>query len=113
MNVTKIRRNIMGTISFTAKFKGMRKEQEFIVYPNPDDKITVQSESRFGYVDAKSGQIIFATNCSCGALFAARPKKTDIIENIEELKTAIRKTAGDAVGNNGIVHCDNSKAGNV
>ena len=50
----------MGTTSFTAKFAGMRKEQEFIVYPIAKDSDTAvimcQSESRWLEIDSTTGK---------------------------------------------------------
>ena len=112
MLVSKIRKNIMGTISFTAKFKGMRKEQEFIVYANPQENLVIQADNKFGYVSLTSGRVVFG-NCNCGAAFILSKHNVDNIENMEELKDAIRKTAGEKVGSSGIVYCDNSKAGNI
>ena len=112
MQVTKIRKNIMGTISFHAKFKGMRKEQEFIVYPNPEKELTIQSKNRFGYVK-KDGSVKFATNCPYGAVFNHRPHVVDNIDNIGELLDAVRGTASAKAGTSGIVYCDNSKAGSI
>lgn len=33
MKISNIKKGIMGTINFEAKFNGMRKPQEFVVYP--------------------------------------------------------------------------------
>jgi hypothetical protein len=60
MTISKIGFNIMGTTSFTAKFAGMRKEQEFIVYPIAKDSDTAvimcQSESRWLEIDSTTGK---------------------------------------------------------
>lgn len=111
MKITNIRENAMGTISFDAKFKGMNKPQDFIVYPNPEPgRIKVQSDTRCGVITGD--KVVFAKV----KYFAQVPfamTVTDTIENAEELREAIRKTAGDMVGNNGIVYCDNSQAAHV
>lgn len=105
MQVTKIRKNILGTISFTAKFTGMRKEQEFIVYPNPDPGcILIQSDTRIGRITGNT------VTYAIGKMFVQLEiyNNKDTIENIEELRTAIRSTYGDNIGT--LVHYDNSTA---
>ena len=58
--IEKIRTNIMGTISFNMKIEGMRKFQDFIVYPiqkNDSEKvITIQSDTRIGRLNLKIGR---------------------------------------------------------
>jgi hypothetical protein len=101
----------MGTISFNAKFTGMRKEQDFIVYPNPTEgRIMVQSDNRIGII---CGDSIRIAKASYMVQFTIAAKLDDTIENIDELRAAIRGTAGDKVGNNGIVFCDNQTAAGV
>ena len=104
----------MGTTSFTAKFKGSRKEQEYIVYPmNSETKvITIQSDTRFGKIEIESGNVLLTKTHSNGAY--AVHMNTDVlvgdsIENFEELKAFIRKTSGSLVGDS-IVKSDNSGA---
>lgn len=98
MQVTKIRKNMIGTISFTAKFTGMRKEQDFIVYPNPSaDDIRIQSDNRCGKLTSAGTVSIGKGETMFQASFD-RKKVNDVIENIEELKTAIRSTCGELVG---------------
>lgn len=51
----------MGTVAFDAKFTGMKKPCEFIVYPIQKgasiERITIQSENRFGYIYLSSGDV--------------------------------------------------------
>lgn len=109
--VTEIRRNCMGTISFSAKFQGMRKPQEFIVYPNPEkDAIRVQADSRCGVI---CGDKIKLAKCEYFAMINALPCKVDTIDNIEQLLEAIRGTASPHAGTNGIIYTDNSTAAAV
>lgn len=110
MQVTKIHRNIMGTVSFTAKFKGMRKEQEFIVYPNPTGELKIQSETRCAVVNFDGS--VRVSNVKYFMQMTLANTNDDVIENIEELKEAIRKTAGDSVGTRGIVS-NNSLAATI
>ena len=55
-------KNCMGTISFDAKFKGMRKPQSFIVYPMKaeETKIKIQSDKKIGTIDITSGDVSLA-----------------------------------------------------
>ena len=108
---TKIRKNIMGTISFTAKFKGMRKEQEFIIYPNPENKLTIQSNRQYGYVSLEGSVLIYS--CECRHQIPLAKQNNDVIENFKELKQAISKTADKNAGDSGFITCDNSKAGAI
>jgi hypothetical protein len=57
-------RNIMGTVSFDGRFQGMRKPQDFIVYPMQDsgEEIAIQSEHRFGKLDLATGRGILSAN---------------------------------------------------
>ncbi len=111
-NATNIRTNCMGTISFHAKFTGMNKPQDFIVYPNPEKHLAIQSDNRWGYVKT-DGKVIVA-KARNSFEFAAVGHRLDQIENIDELLAAVRGTAGKMVGNNGMaVYCDNSTAANV
>lgn len=111
VKVFNIRKNMMGTVSFTAQFTGMKKPQEFIVYPDPaPNKILIQSDNRCGFIVGEKVQVAIAK------AFMQLPlihNYFDTIENIEELKTAIRGTAGKLVGNNGIVYTNNEGAAAV
>ena len=109
--VTKIRKNIMGTISFTAKFKGMRKEQEFIIYPNPEKRLRVQAKTKCGYVSSDGGA--FISSCEYFFQIPWAKQNNDVIENIEELKEAVRNSASMNAGSSGFITCDNSKAGAI
>lgn len=106
--ISKIRKNCMGTISFNATFSGMRKEQDFIVYPNPENHLLIQSSSRVAKVNF-DGKLAIVVAGSV-AEFSFRTQKFDTIENIAELLKAVRGTASSHAGTNGIVYCDNSAA---
>ena len=117
MKITKIKKNIMGTTSFNAKFKGSRKEQEYIVYPISEvsSTITIQSDTRFGKIEIESGDVLLTKSHSNGANtahFATDVLVEDTIENFEELKEFIRKTSGDFVGTSFLIS-DNSLAGEI
>lgn len=111
MNITNIKKNCMGTIDFDAQFKGMMKPQDFIVYPNPTNGILrIQSDTRCGYIDTKSGKVRYG---KCKYFAALIVDREDIIDNIADLITAVRGTASPMAGTNGIIYCDNSKAGQI
>lgn len=117
----KVSKNCLGTTSFEYKFEGMRKPQEFDVYPIDKNSkepiiITIQSNTRIGKIDLESGKVFLSKPHQNGAYFChlAMEKLSESIlpaEDLETLKKAIKRTAGELVGNNclGVV-CDNSKA---
>jgi hypothetical protein len=120
MKILNIKKNCMGTLSFDAKFNGMRKPQDFIVYPmhkdQATDKIKIQSDTRIGYIYLETGDIVIAGPVSSGAynphlIFA---KKIDALEKDElaGLKFRLFQTADPMAGNR-CVHTDNSNADKV
>ena len=115
--VSNIRKNIMGTTSFTAKIKGSRKDQDFIIYPmnSETEVISIQSDTRFGKVEIESGNVLLTKAHPNGANSWHMSTDTlveDTIENFEELKDFIRKTVGSLVGDS-IVKSDNSFADGI
>lgn len=111
-------KNILGTTSIEMKISGMRKPQEFSVYPiGKDDTekiITIQSDTRIGKIDLSSGRGLMSQSHSNGAYFVhfQMDKLTPFTlseSDLEDLKMHIFKTAGDNVGSRGIVS-DNSGA---
>lgn len=114
--ITNIRRNIMGTTSFDARFPGMAKSQDFIVYPirNAETKIAIQSDNRFGYIDMESGAVELAKGgqYTNAAIFTLAKMRGTLVkdqltpEQLAELRTAIGQTAGPNVGERG-VYSDN------
>lgn len=111
------RKNIMGTISFNHKFSGMRKEQEFIVYPltaDSDNTIMIQSDSRIGKIDLTNGSGKMSQAHASGAygvhlsIDKLVPIELDH-ENLWILRNAIRGTASKEAGSGG-VKCDNTGA---
>ncbi len=120
--VSGIKRNIMGTTSFNIKLKGMRKPQDFIVYPiTPSDSnkiITVQSDTRIGQIDLNSGEGKMSQSHSSGAYFThlSLDKKTpfklkDI--DLQALKMHIFTSSSKNAGESGVMYTDNSGAKNV
>lgn len=111
--LSNIHTNIMGTVSFDGQFKGMRKPQDFIVYPVKDDghpmtNARIQSDKRSGFVNLNSGNVVILE----GAYFNGAVKNTDKLsaEELLSFKAAIFSTASGKAGSNGIVFCDNSGA---
>lgn len=115
-----IRKNILGTISFTAQFKNMRKAQEFIIYPikqgESTESVLVQSDTRIGRINLNTGEVIMSPARAGGSYgvhldFAS---KIDILskEDLAGLKFRILQTA-DKMAGNSVVYCDNSGADNV
>jgi hypothetical protein len=116
--ISTIRRNIMGTTSFMMKIKGMRNPQDFSVYPISADQagqpITIQSDTRFGFLDLSSGRGLMSQSHANGAYrhhFTMDKKVPFKISetDLQRLKDHISGTAGSSVGNMGI-SSDNSGA---
>jgi hypothetical protein len=116
VEITSPRKNIMGTLSFSMKFGGMRKPQEFIVYPvtSESDVIRIQSDTRFGIIGMKNGDGLMSQSHSSGAY--GHHMSTDKlipfslnIDQLEDLKEMLAKTSGKSVGSS-IIKSDNSGA---
>ena len=114
-------KNIMGTTSIEMKISGMRKSQDFSVYPigkdDTDKIITIQSETRIGKIDLATGRGLMSQSHSNGAYFVhfQMDKLTPFTINEKDLKditSHIFRTAGDNVGSRGIFS-DNSGASGV
>lgn len=120
-NIANIRKNIMGTISFDGQFNGMRKAQDFIVYPIQQsdllkiDYIVIQSDTRFGKINLNNGTVVMSKAKANGANSMDLALTGEIVgkldaEVIENLKENIRGTENKKAGNNGVMYCDNSAA---
>lgn len=110
----------MGTLSFDAQFAGMRKPQEFIVYPMQDsgERITIQSNHRFGQMDLSTGKGILSANRADYAnsvwLAVCYQARTAIaielsVEDTQALRQWIKSTGGIEVGSS-FVKSDNTGA---
>lgn len=117
--ITNIRKNCMGTVSFDGKFNGMRKAQDFIVYPmhagNDASMAKVQSDTRIGMINMESGTVTMSRPKANGAYFihlnGASIVGTLTSEELLMLKAAIFATASGKAGNNAMhVYTDNSAA---
>lgn len=117
--LTRYRRNCLGTLDFTAQFPGMRKPQEFVVYPMHDGdaalRVKVQSDTRIGWVDLHTGAVWLSRPHASGAynshLSEARPVVVLDGETLLVFKSQIAATSGPSVGRNAIgMTTDNSAA---
>ncbi|NEX60143.1 hypothetical protein [Noviherbaspirillum galbum] len=115
--IERFRRNCMGTTSFTGKFAGMRKEQEFVVYPvhagHFDGRLKIQSDTRIGYVEAATGIVYLTRSFAGGAynhhlMLAQRVDKLQA-EELLLLKGHVMDSAGSSVGSRGVT-TDNAGA---
>jgi hypothetical protein len=119
--ISNIHRNNMGTVSFDAKFKGMRKAQEFIIYPvGPKDDpeiLKIQSDTRIGFIGMLTGMVSLCPPVSSGAynhhLSLVKPVEILHADDLHAIKRHVFTSAGPAVGNNGMVVTDNSGALNI
>lgn len=125
LNVTNkiisIKKNCMGTVDLIAKFNGMRKEQDFIVYPikagETPDHILIQSSTRIGRIFLNTGVVTMSKSVQSGAYSFHLAFATEIdrvsAEDLSGIKFRILQTASLMAGNNGVMFCDNSGAENV
>lgn len=112
----------MGTLSFAGKFKGMRKSQDFIIYPMHEgasiSKIKIQSDTRIGYINLDNGTVSLCPPVSSGAynphLMFVKNVDTLTREELAGLIFRLVQTSGEKVGNNSLcIFTDNSAAGKV
>ena len=115
MSIANIFKNCMGTVSFDGKFPGMRKSQDFIVYPMKEyfECATIQSDTRMGRIHLTSGVVVMSKPHASGAygvhLAEAVAIDTLSAEDLFTLKAAIFATASGKAGSHH-VYCDNSAA---
>lgn len=110
-------KNVLGTVSFDGKFDGMRKSQDFIVYPVSKDSevkaITIQSDTRIGFVDLNNGRVMVTPSFPSGAynhhLSLVKYAGTLPAEELLLLKGNIMATTSAKAGSHGVT-CDNSAA---
>jgi hypothetical protein len=115
VEVTGIRKNIMGTISIDMKIQGMRKPQDFIVYPlnSNSDRIMIQSSTRIALLSRDGKGLCsqshpngaYAPHLSIDKLIPFEFSRNDWRQIVEYIGI----TEGDAVGSS-IVKTDNSAA---
>lgn len=116
MKIINTRKNIMGTLSIEAKFNGMRKSQEFIIYPvkagESPDSLLIQSDTRIGRIDLNTGVVTMSPPRSGGSynvhlMFATAIDTLDK-EELTGLKFRLIQTASKMAGDNGVIYSDNS-----
>ena len=114
--ITNIRKNIIGTTSFDAKFPKMRKSQNFIVYPMQDSGtiITVQSTTRIGEIDLDTGKATMSKPRLGGSFTIHLAEKVDRFElpqeDVQNLRQWIKNTGGPLVHGGHHVFVDNTGA---
>jgi hypothetical protein len=115
--IVNIKINMMGTVSFDGKFAGMRKAQDFIVYPmqneGQNNAARIQSDNRSGFIRLDDGTVWLAKGAH--NFQQARGTKVDVLsaEDLMMFKAEILASASPKAGRNGVVFCDNSGAANV
>lgn len=116
-----LKRNIMGTTDIEMKITGMRKPQDFIVYPiGADDAgnvIKIQSETRIGQINLVKGVGVMSQSHQGGAYFVhLQMDKLTSFElsekDLKDLKAFINKTSGSSVGSS-MIKSDNSGASKI
>tara|TARA_Y100001972_G_scaffold42156_2_gene52007 strand:+ start:1526 stop:2932 length:1407 start_codon:yes stop_codon:yes gene_type:complete len=125
--ISRIRRNIMGTTSFDLKGGKMRKPQDFIIYPKPKNDtyppyiFQIQSDTRIGLIDMRNGRIIATPPQQNGAYgihlaFYLNNKGMQSLGTLEEsdykaLFDAIGASSQDWETEPSIIKSDNTGAG--
>lgn len=110
----------MGTLEFTAKFSGMRKAQDFIVYPKDKSGpyIFIQSDTRFGQLNLESGELFISTPKPNGAghawlqrdmIYDRHTREVLTPDELKAMRAGIKGTGGLEVGSCGMVS-DNTGA---
>jgi len=115
--ITNYKKNIMGTTSFDLKVKGMRKPQDFIVYPITEktDKIRIQSDKKFGEIHLPTGKGVLSKsgNTSWHLASDMMNRNVNTFElseaELQEFVNQIKSTSGKSVGSS-FVKSDNSGA---
>lgn len=117
--ITNCTKNCLGTVSFDGKFQGMRKAQDFIVYPMQDSGaiVKIQSDTRIGTLDLDSGALVLSQPHASGAYFLhlqrdKLSRETLPAEDVQTLRQWIKSTGGPMVGGNNAlrIYSDNTGA---
>jgi GDP-D-mannose dehydratase len=116
--VLNIKKNIMGTISIIFKIKGMRKPQDFILYPitKESTSLKIQSSTRIAILNLE-GKGKISQSHQNGAYFVhlQMDKLTDFEfsqTDWQQIVDYIGTTQGDLVGSS-VVKSDNSGAKSI
>ena len=109
-SIRNITKNIMGTTSFELKATGMRKFQNFTVYPIDSDQkfVKIQSDTRIGKLYFETGIIKMSKSHASGAYFHHLNIDTLTTSNLtpldlQTLKLHIATTTGSKVGDRGVL----------
>lgn len=112
------RKNVLGTACFEGKFPGMRKAQEFIVYPMAAkaEDAQIQSDTRIGRIHLATGEVLMSAPAAGGA-YGRHLATAKVIAKLDAealllFKAQIAATAGKSVGAS-VMTCDNSGAASV
>lgn len=122
MEIISMKKNCLGTMSFTLKIGKMRKAEEFSTYPLQSDKelgiLHLQSSHRWVNLDAKTGKIMMSARrekyadstwlISC-LLKGTAERDQASEEQLATMLDAIRETASPMAGSRH-VYCNNSAA---
>lgn len=128
MEIIGMKKNCLGTMSFTLKMGKMKKAEEFVTYPVQKDdngeKVWLQSSHRWAELNTKTGEIDLSARRAqyansmwlmlCKIHGTAETDKASA-EQLEQIRVAIHGTASPNAGGNNILsmYCDNSNAGLV
>ena len=125
MEIVSMRKDCLGTMSFTLKMGKMKKAEEFCTYPiqkgDNGDKVCLQSSHRWAELNTKTGEVEMSARRAQYAnswfLLECRIKGTTesdkaTAEQLKQMLGAIRGTASPMAGGNNILgmFCDNSNA---
>jgi len=113
-----VRKNVLGTASIEMKLKGMRKPQEFDVYPmkTGDKEVTIQSSTRIGRLDITTGKGTMSKPHSSGAYFVHLTM--DKLEPFEFSSSDFSKVkkeikGSSSTGHSGVIKFNNSGAKSI
>lgn len=125
MEIVSMRKDCLGTMSFTLKMGKMKKAEEFCTYPiqkgDNGDKVYLQSSHRWAELNTRTGEVEMSARRAQYAnswfLLECRIKGTTesdkaTAEQLEQMLGVIRGTASPMAGGKNILgmFCDNSNA---
>ena len=126
MEIVSMKRNCMGTMSFTLRIGKMKKAEEFTTYPiqhNDNGQVVrLQSHHRWAELNTQSGAIEmsarraqYADNLWLMLCKVNGTSETDqaTTEQLTTMLDSIRGTASRMAGTNGLIYCDNSNANQI
>lgn len=119
-----MKKNCLGTMSFTLKMGKMKKAENFTTYPIQKDEngdiVRLQSSHRWAELNTRTGEILMSARRAQYAdsiwFYLCKMKGTAesdraTEEQLNEMLSAIRGTASPMAGNNILsMYCDNSNA---